>query len=119
MRDLSWTVWDIPLIKASSPEAGSMQKQTQTYVEKVRQEGRGQHEDHIRVVISGLDEVSSAEGQHGRNPLCRTKSATRFDSAGWTTYKADIKRTTLNIVSLEKRLLVLEALGHTEAERKY
>ena len=35
------------------------------------------------------------------------------------TYKADIKRITLNIVSPEKRLLVLEALGQTEAERKY
>ena len=34
-------------------------------------------------------------------------------------YKADIKRITLNIVSTEKRLLVLEALGQTEAERKY
>ena len=53
------------------------------------------------------------------NPFCRTKSATRFDSAGWTTYKADIKRITLNIVPPEKRLLVLEALGQTEAKRKY
>ena len=35
------------------------------------------------------------------------------------TYKADIKRITLNIVSPQKRLLVLEALGQTEAERKY
>ena len=35
------------------------------------------------------------------------------------TYKADIKIITLNIVSPEKRLLVLEALGQTEAERKY
>ena len=35
------------------------------------------------------------------------------------TYKADVKRVTLNIVSPEKRLLVLEALCHTEAERKY
>ena len=35
------------------------------------------------------------------------------------TYKADIKRITLNIVSPEKRLLVLEALVQTEAERKY
>ena len=35
------------------------------------------------------------------------------------TYKADVKRITLNIVSQEKRLLVLEALSQTEAERKY
>ena len=32
---------------------------------------------------------------------------------------ADIKRITLNIVSPEKRLLALEALGQTEAEREY
>ena len=37
-------MWDTLLIKASSPEADSMQTQTQTYAEKVRQEGRG----HIR-----------------------------------------------------------------------
>ena len=35
------------------------------------------------------------------------------------TYKAYIKRITLNIVSPEKRFFVLEALGQTEAERKY
>ena len=34
------------------------------------------------------------------------------------TYKADIKRITLNIVSPEKRFLVLEALSQTESERK-
>ena len=33
------------------------------------------------------------------------------------TYKADIKRITLNIVFPEKRLLVLEKLGQTEGER--
>ena len=38
----------------------------------------------------------------------------------WTkTYKADAKRITLNIVSPERRLLVLEALSQTESERKY
>ena len=47
MRDLSSKVWDTLLIKASSPEADSMQKQTQTYAEKVRQEERGHiHGDH-------------------------------------------------------------------------
>ena len=35
------------------------------------------------------------------------------------TYQSDIKRITLNIVSPEKRLLALEALGQTLAERKY
>ena len=40
-RDLSSTVWDSLLIKASSPEADSMQKQTQTREEKERQEERG------------------------------------------------------------------------------
>ena len=38
MRDLSSTVWDTLLIKASSPEADNMQKQMQTYAEQVRQE---------------------------------------------------------------------------------
>ena len=41
MRDLSSTVWDTLLIRASSPEADNMQTQTQTYAEKVRQEGKG------------------------------------------------------------------------------
>ena len=41
MRDLSSTVWDTLLIKASSSEEDSMQKQAQTYAEKVRQEVRG------------------------------------------------------------------------------
>ena len=40
MRDLSSTVWDTLLIKASSPKADSMQKQTRTYAVKVRQEER-------------------------------------------------------------------------------
>ena len=40
-RDLSSTVWDTLLIKASSPEADKMQKQAQTNAEKVRQEGKG------------------------------------------------------------------------------
>ena len=34
-------------------------------------------------------------------------------------YKADVKKITLNIVSPEKRPLVLGALGQTEAEGKY
>ena len=41
LRDLSSTVWDTLLIKASSLEADNMQKQTQTYAEKVRQDGKG------------------------------------------------------------------------------
>ena len=41
MRDLSSTVWDIALIKKSSPEADDMQKQARIYAEKVRFEGRG------------------------------------------------------------------------------
>ena len=35
------------------------------------------------------------------------------------TYKADVKRIKLNIVSPEKRLFVLVALGRTEEEPKY
>ena len=40
-RELTSTVWDTLSVKALSPEADNMQKQTQTYAEKVRQEGRG------------------------------------------------------------------------------
>ena len=40
-RELTSTVWDTLLVKASSPEADNVQKQTQTYAEKERQEGRG------------------------------------------------------------------------------
>ena len=88
----------------------------------------------IRVGVSGPDRVSSAEGQHGRH----ANGTTPIDLQGPTEnpsaepslrrgsmlqagqkYKADIKRITLNIVSPENRLLVLEALGQTEAERKY
>ena len=41
MRDLSSTVWDTLLIKASSTEADNMQKQTQPFADKERQEERG------------------------------------------------------------------------------
>ena len=41
MRDLSSTAWHTLLIKASSPKAVNMQKQTQIEAEKVRQEARG------------------------------------------------------------------------------
>ena len=47
--------------------------------------------------------------------ICHEVRFCRLDK----TYKADVKRVTLNIVSLEKRLLVLEALSQTESERKY
>ena len=43
MRDLPPTVWDTLLIKASSREADNVQKQTQNYREKVRQEGARTH----------------------------------------------------------------------------
>ena len=88
----------------------------------------------IRVGISGSDQVFSAEGQHGRTRMAQGLSTCwarlepllpnqisdkvgncRLDK----TYKADIKRITLNIVSPEKRLFVLEALVQTESERKY
>ena len=49
------------------------------------------------------------------NQICEEVRFCRRDK----TYKADIKRITLNIVSPKKRLLVLEAPGQTEAERKY
>ena len=84
--------------------------------------------------ISGSDQVSSVEGQHARhangtrpvdllarlesllpNQICDDVRFCRLEN----TYRADIKRITLNIASPEKRLLVLEALCQTEAERKY
>ena len=102
MRDLSLTVWVwyTLLIKPSSSEAHSMQKQTRTYAEKVRQEGRG-HTREPPFVWAYLGLIKSLQQgvQHGRHEtctrpidflgptppsFCRTKSATRFDSAGWT-----------------------------------
>ena len=75
---------------------------------------------------SGPDQVSSAEFQHGRHTWARLEplSPTQiFDEVRFCrldkTYRADINIITLSIVSPEKRLLVLEALGQTEAERKY
>ena len=64
MRDLSSTVWDTLLIKASSPEANNMQKQTQNYAEKVAARGARTHtRPTLRVGISGPGQVSPAEGQ--------------------------------------------------------
>ena len=99
VRDLSSMVWDTLLIKASNSGADSMPKQTQTYVEKVRQEERG----HTRgppfvwaslVLIKSLQRSTtrSARERHkafrrtgsDQKPFCQTKSATRFDSAGST-----------------------------------
>ena len=131
MRDLSSAVW----IKASSPEADNMQKQTQTYAEKVRQEAKG-HTRGPPFVCAYLGLVKSLQ-QRGNAVGARTAQGI---AACWArleplspmqicdevrfcrlhkTYKADIKRVTLNIVSPEKRLLVLEALSQTESERKY
>ena len=46
----------------------------------------------------------------------RTAQGISSDSAGRRKpYKADVNRITLNILSPETRLLVLEALGQTEA----
>ena len=80
----------------------------------------------IRGGKSGPDQVSSAEFQHGRQTWARLEplSPTQiFDEVRFCrldkTYRADINISTLSIVSPEKRLLVLEAFGQTEAERKY
>ena len=80
MRDLSSTVWDTLLIKASSSEADNKPKWTQTCAEKVRQEGRGHSRTTIRVGISGPDQVSSAQGQHSR----RANGARPIDLLGPT-----------------------------------
>ena len=70
MRDLSSTVWDTLLIKASSPEADSMQKETQTFAEKVRQEGRG-HTRGLPFVWAYLDLIKSLQ-QRGNTVGTRT-----------------------------------------------
>ena len=57
--------------------------------------------------VSGLEPLSPIQ-------ICDEARFCRLDK----TYKADIKRVTLNIVSPEKRLLVLEELSQTESERK-
>ena len=135
MRDLSSTVWDTLLIKASSPEADIMQKQTQIYAEKVRQEGRGHTRGPPFVwaylgLVKSLQQRGNAVGARTAQgmathwarleplspmQICDEVRCCRLDK----TYKADIKRVTLNIVSPEKRLLVLEALSQTEAEITY
>ena len=135
MRDLSSTVWDTLLIKASSPETDNMQKQTQTYAEKVRQEGKG-HTRGPPFVWAYLGLVKSlwqratqwARERHraqrhtgpdwNRSLQCRSGNEVRFCRLDKTS-NADIKRVTLNIVSLEKRLPVLEAVSQIESERKY
>ena len=128
MRDLSSTVWDTLLIKLPSPEADDVQKQTQTCAEKLRQEGKGRTRGPPFCVSTlGPGQVSvgarTAQGMatywarlEPLSPMqiCDEVRFYRLDK----TYKADIKRVTLNIVSLEKRLLVLEALNQTESERK-
>ena len=71
---------------------------------------RWERERHKALRLTGPDWNRSAQTQ-----ICDEVRFCRLDK----TYKADIKRITLNIVSPEKRLLVLEALGQTEAERNY
>ena len=105
-----------------------MQKQTQTYAEKVRQEGKG-HKRGPPFVWAYLGLVKSLQQ---RGVAVGARTARRLTGPDWSrshqcrfatrcvfcrldkTYKADIKRITLNIVSPEKRLLVLEALSQTE-----
>ena len=84
----------------------------------------------LRVGISGpgksLQQMGNAVGARMAQGMATywtrlgTAYATRCDSCRLDkTYKADIKRITLNIVSPEERLLVLEALSQTEAESTY
>ena len=134
-RELTSTLWDTLLVKASSPEADNMQKQTQTYAEKVRHEGRG----HTRAPPSVWAYLGLVKSRQQRGTTVGARTAQGIASY-WAqlkplspaqicdevrfcrldkTYKADVKRITINIVSQEKRLLVLEALSQTEAERKY
>ena len=107
----------------------------QIYAEKVRQEGRG-HTRGLPFVWAYLGLIKSLK-QRGNtvgtrtaqghstyrarrvpllpNKICDEVRFCRLDK----TYKADVKRIKLNIVSPEKRLFVLVAPGQTEAERKY
>ena len=122
MRDLSSTVWGTLLSKASSPEADSAQKQTQTNAEQVRQEGRGHARGppFVRAhlgLIKSLQQRTNTVGTRTATSLstcwarleplspdqiCDEVRICRLDK----TYKATVHR-------------VLEALGQTEAERKY
>ena len=116
-------MWDTLLIKASSPEADNMQKQTQTYAEKVRLEWKG----HTRGPPAG-GQRSGRENSTGHSGiLCQTGTAlSNADlrrgtllQAGQNVQSRHQEKVTLNIVSPEKRLLVLEALSQSESERKY
>ena len=126
---------DTLLIKALSTEADSMQKQTQTSTEKVRKEERGHTRGPPFVwaclgLIKSLEQRVNTVGTRTAQGLStywarlepflpnQIGDEVRFCKLN-KTYKAEIKRITLNIVSPEKRLLVLEVLGQTEAERKY
>ena len=115
MRDLYSTVWDTLLIKAESSEADNMQKQTKNYAEKVRQEERGHTRGPPFVwayqgLVKSLQQRGNAVGArngtaHGDfsarleppSPMqiCDEVRFCRLDK----TYKADIKRVTLNIPS--------------------
>ena len=92
MRDLSSTVWDTLLIKASSPVADNMQKQTQTYAEKVRQESeRTYTKPTIRVGILGLGQVSPAEGQRSGREISTGHSGI-LGQTGTALSNADLRR---------------------------
>ena len=130
MWDLSSTVWDTLLLKASSPQADSLQKWTQTYAEKVRQEERGHTRGPPFVwaylgLVNSLQQRDNTVGTRTAQSLrtfwvCQTKSAKRSDSAEAPQDVQSRRRENhAEHRVTEKRLLVLEALGQTEAERKY
>ena len=108
MRDLSSTVWDTLRVKASSPKAANVQKQTPTYAERVRQEGRWHtrgppfvwaHQGLIRSLQDRSNEVGTRTA-HGSascwtrlepllpTQICDEVRFCRLDK----TYKADVKR---------------------------
>ena len=96
MRDLSSTVWGTLLIKVSSLEADNVQEQTQTYAEKVRQEGRGHKRGPPFVwaylgLVKSLQQRGIAAYWDRLEPLSPTQKSDdvrfcRLDK----TYKADI-----------------------------
>ena len=133
MRDLSSTVWDTLLIKATSPEAHNMQKQTQTFAEKVRQEEKG-HTRGPPFVWCGHTWALSIKSLQQRSNAVGARTAqgiATYCPTGTALANADLRRGAFlqagqNVQSRhqdshapEKRLLVLEALSQTESERKY
>ena len=136
MRDQSSRVWGHSLDRGIEPRSGQRAKTDADSRRKGAARGARTHSSTtIREGILGLDQISSAEGQHGWHAN-GTRPINLLGSTGTPSAEPNLRRgsilqtgqnvqsrrqenRTLNIVSPERGLLVLEALGQTEAERKY